>query len=264
MNLTKYFMINLPMDQTFGPTDMPAIWNLKKYDAPGTTMNLSGDSHDARSVVIDSALGLLGAPPKSNDEFLQQVDWLLNYLRNKPAPAYPFAIDQAKAAAGKVVFDRVCATCHMSDRTGRRMALSEVATDPGRMESWNKDNAIAANKVVTDMGIERKGLVEAPLEGYNPPFLDGIWLRAPYPHNGSVPTLRALLEAPDSRPQQFHRGYDLYDPVNVGFVTSGPAAERIGTLHDNRLRGNGNQGHDFGIQLPSGDKDVLIEYLKTL
>jgi len=264
MNLTKYFMINLPMDQTFGPTDMPAIWNLKKYDAPGTTMNLSGDSHDARSVVIDSALGLLGAPPKSNDEFLQQVDWLLDYLRNKPAPAYPFAIDQARAAAGKVVFDRVCATCHMSDRTGRRMALSEVATDPGRMESWNKDNAIAANKVVTDMGIERKGLVEASLEGYNPPFLDGIWLRAPYLHNGSVPTLRALLEAPDSRPQQFHRGYDLYDPVNVGFITSGPAAERIGTLHDTRLRGNGNQGHDFGTQLPFGDKDALIEYLKTL
>ena len=32
MNLTKYFMIKLPMDDTLGPTDMPSIWNLKKYD----------------------------------------------------------------------------------------------------------------------------------------------------------------------------------------------------------------------------------------
>jgi hypothetical protein len=30
MNLTKYFMIKSPMDNTFGPTDMPAIWNLEQ------------------------------------------------------------------------------------------------------------------------------------------------------------------------------------------------------------------------------------------
>ena len=37
---------------------MPAIWNLKKYDAAGSTINWAGDSHDAYSVIIDSALGL--------------------------------------------------------------------------------------------------------------------------------------------------------------------------------------------------------------
>ena len=105
MNLTKYFMIKLPMDDSFGPGDIPSIWNLKKYDAPGTTMNWSGDSHDAYSVIIDSALGVLGAPPKRNDEFLAQVKWLQEYLRNAPPPKYPFAIDAARAAAGKAVFD---------------------------------------------------------------------------------------------------------------------------------------------------------------
>ncbi|MGH7230550.1 MAG: hypothetical protein ACREJU_04230, partial [Nitrospiraceae bacterium] len=60
MNLTKYFMIKFPMDNTVGPTDMPSIWNLKKYKPEnGHFMNLAGDSHDARSVIIDSALGVL-------------------------------------------------------------------------------------------------------------------------------------------------------------------------------------------------------------
>jgi mono/diheme cytochrome c family protein len=264
MNLTKYFMIELPMDDTFGPTDIPSIWNLKKYDAAGTTMNWSGDSHDAYSVIIDSALGLLGAPPKSNAEFLGEVKWLQEYLGNKAPPRFPLQIDAAKAATGKAVFDAHCASCHASDKTARRMPLKTVGTDPGRMQTWNKANAVAANKVVAGFGIERKGLVEADLEGYNPPFLDGIWLRAPYLHNGSVPTLYHLLQPAAARPQVFWRGYDLYDPVNVGFVAQGAEAERIGTRHDTRERANGNGGHEFGTTLPDADKAALLEYLKTL
>jgi hypothetical protein len=114
------------------------------------------------------------------------------------------------------------------------------------------------------MGIERKGLVEEDLIGYNPPFLDGIWLRAPYLHNGSVPTLRDLLEPVANRPSVFWRGYDLYDPVNVGFVTQGPEAERVGTRHDVREHANGNGGHLFGTDLPVEQKTALLEYLKTL
>ena len=264
MNLTKYFMIKVPMDDSFGPGDIPSIWNLKKYDAPGTTMNWSGDSHDSYSVIIDSALGLLGAPPKSNAAFLEQVKWLQDYLRNAPPPKYPFAIDQARAAAGKAVFEKHCASCHASEKTGRRMPLAAVGTDRERMDTWSKDNAVAANKVVSSMGIERKGLVETPLEGYNPPFLDGVWVRAPYLHNGSVPTLRDLLEPPANRPKVFWRGYDLYDQASVGFVTQGDEARRIGTRFDTSERANGNGGHVFGVDLPAGEKDSLLEYLKTL
>ena len=77
MNLTKYFMIQLPMDDTFGPTDMPSNWNLQKYKwDKGHRMNYAGDSHDAYSVIMDSALGLLGAPPKDKEKFLSEVKWL--------------------------------------------------------------------------------------------------------------------------------------------------------------------------------------------
>jgi cytochrome c peroxidase len=162
------------------------------------------------------------------------------------------------------VFDAHCASCHASDKTGKRMPLEVVGTDAERIRTWNKDNAVAANKVVRSFGIQRKGLVEAPLEGYNPPFLDGVWLRAPYLHNGSVPSLRDLLAQPDKRPTVFWRGYDLYDPVNVGFVSHGAEAQRIGTRYDTSARAGSNRGHTFGTDLPPEQKDALIEYLKTL
>ena len=48
---------------------MPSIWNLKKYHRKGSADELGGDSHDANSVIIDSALGLIGARP-ANDKTL--------------------------------------------------------------------------------------------------------------------------------------------------------------------------------------------------
>jgi mono/diheme cytochrome c family protein len=265
MNLTKYFMIKAPMDNTFGPTDMPSIWNLQKYKPDkGMYMNLAGDSHDAYSVIMDSALGLLGAAPASKKDFLEQVQWLHQFLGALPAPKYPFPIDQAKATQGKSVFDAACASCHASDRTGTRLPLDQVNTDRNRLDSWNKDAAIASNKVVSGMGLERKGLVEETLNGYIVTFLDGVWLRAPYLHNGSVPTLRDLLEPAERRPKTFFRGYNVYDPVRVGFVSQGPDAEQAGTKQDASQKGNGNQGHTFGSDLPESDKEALVEYLKTL
>jgi mono/diheme cytochrome c family protein len=264
MNLTKYFMLNLPMDDSMGPDDIPAIWNLKKYDAPGTTMNHAGDSHDAYSVIIDSALGVIGAAPKSNDEFLAHIEWLQDFLTHRLPPKYPFPIDAALAGTGRAVFEANCARCHASDKTGRRMALAGIDTDRARLDTWNKSNAVAANKVVKEMGIDRKGLVEEELVGYNPPFLDGIWLRAPYLHNGSVPTLRDLLEDVANRPTVFWRGFDLYDPINVGFVSQGEEARRVGTRHDVHEHSNGNGGHLFGVGLPADQKAALLEYLKTL
>ena len=265
MNLTKYFMVKQPMDDTFGPTDMPSIWNLQKYQwEQGMRMNFAGDSNDAYSVIMDSALGLLGAAPADKKDFLAQVTWLHEYLTKLPAPQYPFPIDAQKAANGKPLFDVNCARCHASALTGTPLPLAEIGTDRNRIDSWNKNAAIVANKVVKDMGLERKGLVEEDPKGYIVAFLDGIWLRAPYLHNGSVPTLRDLLEPADKRPKTFYRGYDVYDPARGGFISMGPEAERAGSKYDVTLKGGGNQGHEFGVALSSQEKDALVEFLKTL
>ena len=93
--------------------------------------------------------------------------------------------------------------------------------------------------------------------------LDGVWLRAPYLHNGSVPDMRSLL-FPEERPRVFYRGYDVYDWIRVGFISSGPAAESEGVQFDTTLKGNGNGGHSYGTTLPVPDRLALIEYLKTL
>ncbi|MBP5998444.1 MAG: c-type cytochrome [Azonexus sp.] len=265
MNLTKYFMIRAPMDDTFGPTDMPSVWNLKKYVwDQGHRMNYAGDSHDAYSVIMDSALGVLGAPPADKADFLAQVQWLKDYMSELPPPKYPFPIDQARAAAGQPLFAANCAACHASERTGTPLLLAEVGTDRGRLDSWNKGAAIKANQVVREMGLERRGLVEEDLKGYIAPFLDGIWLKAPYLHNGSVPTLRDLLEPAAQRPKVFWRGYDVYDQTKVGFVSDTAEAQRVGTKLDTASKGGGNQGHEFGTALSAEEKDALVEYLKTL
>ncbi|HRH13636.1 MAG TPA: hypothetical protein PK225_04710 [Azonexus sp.] len=264
MNLTKYFMIKAPMDDTFGPTDMPSVWNLKKYVwDKGHRMNYAGDSHDATSVIMDSALGLLGAAPANKKEFVGQVQWLKDYLSELPPPKYPFPINTAKAAAGQPLFEAHCASCHTSHKTGTPLPLAEVSTDRGRLDSWNKGAAIKANQVVKEMGLERRGLVEEDLTGYVAAFLDGIWLKAPYLHNGSVPTLRDLLEPAAKRPKVFWRGYDVYDQARVGFVTDTPEARRIGTRLDTAAKGGSNQGHEFGTTLSATEKDALVEFLKT-
>ena len=90
MNLTKYFMLEMDEDGTFGPADMPSIWNLKKY-GEGATLNWDGATHNARSVIIDSALGLQASP---DPPFLEHIDWLEDYLRAKPPPEYPFEVSE--------------------------------------------------------------------------------------------------------------------------------------------------------------------------
>jgi hypothetical protein len=101
-------------------------------------------------------------------------------------------------------------------------------------------------------------------EGYQAVLLDGIWLRAPYLHNGSVPTLIDLLALPKDRPRKFYRGYDVFDPVNVGFVSTGAEAARLGFEYDTSVPGNSNQGHTYGTELSEEQKRALVEFLKTL
>jgi hypothetical protein len=178
------------------------------------------------------------------------------------------------AAEGQKIYARDCASCHepRAEFTNKVIPVAEIGTDPERMYSWSKDAAAEANRRVKQMGIDRPPMVDTQDPyGYVSPPLDGIWLRAPYLHNGSVPTLRDLLNPPNERPQTFHRGYDVFDPVNVGFKEPPPRPtgpngqlEQPYPLFDTREKGNGNQGHTYGTQLSVEDKERVIEYLKTL
>jgi mono/diheme cytochrome c family protein len=202
-------------------------------------LNWTGDTPAVRSVLIDSALGL-GAPARP--WFLQRMADLDQYLSNLPPPKWPFVetnpVNPQMASEGQKIYARDCAACHdpRAEFTSKVIPITEIGTDPERMDSWSKDAAAEANRRVKQLGIDRPPMVETQdPHGYVSPPLDGIWLRAPYLHNGSVPSLRDLLNLPNERPQTFHRGYDVFDPVKVGFKEppprpTGPTGELTPTL----------------------------------
>jgi hypothetical protein len=277
MNLTKYFMTSMPVDESTGQADFPSIWNLKTRKGTNLFLNWSCDTPAVRSVLIDSALGLGAAPDESNPIdpllwslhrrrwFIKRMEDLDTFLSELPPPRYPFAINTNLAySAGKPIYDRLCADCHDPGRprTNRPIPINEIKTDRERMDTWTQAAADEANSRVKSFGIDRPDMVKQ--EAYQNMPLDGLWMRAPYLHNGSVANLRELLEPEARRARAFYRGNDLFDPVNVGFNTNLPSSTHLGWLLDTRERGNGNQGHAYGTELSSGDKDALIEYLKTL
>jgi mono/diheme cytochrome c family protein len=208
-------------------------------------------------------------------------DWLMEL----DPPAYPLPIDSIQATRGAAVFETHCASCHASGRTNRLgtvIPLAEIGTDAERVNAWTQVAADSANRAVRNtLGIYRTPMVK-PAPGYIAVQLDGIWLRAPYLHNGSVPTLRALLEPASARPAVFYRGYDVLDAMHGGFVSrrcepgatpaaampgatqSGCMPSHEGWRYDTSERGNGNGGHEFGTTLSPADKAALVEYLKTL
>ena len=307
MNLTKFNFLSLPRDSSIDNTDFPSLWNLGARVQTGRTwpasddalvadwskipvpasrlmlMNLDGATTSFRSVILDSGLGLTS---HSSRFFLRRMQELEAWLMTLPAPKYPLPVDASLAARGKPLFEQHCAVCHASareNRLGTIIPLSEIGTDPERANAWTRLAADSANATVRHrFGIHRTPMTK-PEPGYVAQQLDGIWLRGPYLHNGSVPTLRALLEPPERRPTSFYRGYDVLDRWNVGFISrrcSGsavtlPAAREsleyqsgcmpgtAGWHYETAVRGNGNQGHRYGITLSDEQKQALVEYLKT-
>ncbi len=95
--------------------------------------------------------------------------------------------------------------------------------------------------------------------------LNGIWATAPYLHNGSVPNLYELLLTPEERSQKFYVGNREFDPQQVGYVSTESTSEDLALFEfDTALKGNSNQGHAYGTDLPEAEKWQLVEFLKTL
>ncbi len=260
MNLTKYFMITpLKVDGSTGQADFPSIWNLDIRD--GQSMNWAGETPSQRSVIIDSALGL-GAPADTASQ--ERFAWIEKFLRKLPPPKYPATPDPILASKGKPLWTQHCAACHESGgkQVGTVIDIAEIKTDDNRLKTWTQEAADAANAAVKSLGIDRKNMVKT--NGYAAEPLDGLWLRAPYLHNGSIVNLDDLLKPASRRTKDFYRGYDLYDIAKAGFVSHGPEAKRVGFHFDTAERGNGNMGHEYGTKLSDDDRQALLEYLKTL
>lgn len=252
-------MLRLPIDTIVGTVDLPSLWNQRMRRQMSLHWDGNNDLVEERNK--SAAIGA-GATPGSLDlaSLARVEEWILD-LRPPEYPAH--RIDRARAREGRRVFEQACASCHASDgpNIGRVTDIAEIGTDPERLHSFTPDLAARMNTI--GKGREWAFHRFRKTNGYANMPLDGIWLRAPYLHNGSVPTLRALL-FPDERPQVFYRAYDVYDWDNVGFVSHGAGAESEGVRFDTALRGNGRGGHLYGTTLSAKERTNLIEFLKTL
>ena len=260
-NLPKFMLAHLPDDGTVGQCDFGSAWNMRLRTGTNLLLNWGGESPSLQTVLVDSAIGLGPQPGPRFEADLQRLGRFLNAL---PAPKYPFPIDPIGAAQGRLIYEKHCSQCHDigAPRTSRIIPLEEIGTDRERLESWTRNAADQSNEAVRKLGFSRPNMIKNL--GYLSPPLDGIWMRAPYLHNGSVPNLRELLERAEKRTPVFYRGYDVYDQANLGFITEGPGAMRTGWKFDVKQRGNGNGGHTYGLELGAPEKQALLEYLKTL
>ncbi len=266
--LLNFRMDHAPARETIGVSDFPSIWNQGKRR--GMSLHWDGNNDRVEERNRSAAFGTGATPPTLDRRLIRRVEAWINDA--KP-PAYPYPINASLAAQGQPLYERYCADCHgrsgadfTGARVGRVTSIHDVGTDPYRLDSYTYDLAAVQNTLYAGYGDERFSHFRKTFGYANAP-LDGIWLRAPYLHNGSVPTLRDLLEPAENRPKSFYRGDDVYDPVKVGFVSD--ASERNGRKLfklDTSVAGNSNAGHEgeeYGTNLLPNQKDAVVEYLRT-
>jgi mono/diheme cytochrome c family protein len=260
----------LPEQERIGTTDFPSIWNQGQRRDLKMELHWDGNNVSLEERNRSAAMGAGVTPPTADRPRMKRIaDWLLTL----PSPAYPFAIDKGLAARGAPAYKKYCADCHGVDgkdfrgkEVGKVTPIEEIGTDRHRLDSYTYTVAVNQNMIFAGYGEERFSHFRKTYGYANSP-LDGLWLRAPYLHNGSVPTLRDLLEPSSKRPVQFYRGYDVYDQKKVGFVSDVPDEKgKKFFVYDTRQPGNGNQGHEgvrYGTELAPAEKEALVEYLKT-
>ncbi len=264
-------LLALPPTQVI-PVHVPPWWRMKKKNA--MFYNAAGHGDHARIMMTASTLCTDSvSDAKAIDAYFPDVE---AYITQIAPPKYPFPIDATKAAQGHDVFVATCSQCHGSyDGAGTYPNLVFNATDVGTDSMLAVGSAQFAGRFVDWFNTSWYGQIAQldPLPGYIAPPLDGIWATAPYLHNGSVPTIGALLDS-KTRPQFWTRTFSStdYDQANVGWnftaVAHGQAGETDPsvkkTIYDTTQSGAGNGGHTFGDALDETDRAAVLEYLKTL
>jgi hypothetical protein len=153
-----------------------------------------------------AAFGTGTTPPTIDLARIARVEaWIMDVA--PPAFGQFFPIDEKLAASGAPIYQEYCAACHgasgsdfSGEYVGQVTPLAEIGTDRRRLDSYT--HTLAVNQATLYAGYPWRFTHFQKTHGYANLPLDGLWLRAPYLHNGSVPSLRALLEPAASRPER--------------------------------------------------------------
>ena len=244
-------------------SDVPPLWHAKKKTA--LYWNGMGRGDFSKLLMQASVLGLHDSTQarQVQQHFVDVAAW----LKTLEPPKYPGAVDQDLALQGLAVFEENCSRCHGTygdDWTypTKLVSLPTVGTDPymalylsrqSQLHTWYNESWYATTPPYSEL---------IPEEGYVAPPLDGVWATAPYLHNGSVPTVAAVLDS-EIRPNTWKRFEGTYDLENMGLVYQ-EAKPRGAEVYDTSQPGYGNMGHYFGDKLSIEERRAVIEYLKTL
>jgi len=262
---------NAGLNTKFGPQRAPGWWLLHYKER----MYVDGSAQASGHRSMMATLVAFGVTPDQlaakEDSFVD----IAHYIRSLETPCWDFTtLDASKMSRGQKVFEANCARCHgvHSGPDARYpnnvIALTEVGTDPMRAQRFRAQEAAALS--ASWFGVP-------PFQstgGYLSQPLVGIWARAPYFHNGSVPDLMAVLD-PTKRPTRWRRvgtGGELsdYDVERVGFryeevsTPSDPSTREGRLVYDTTREGMSNAGHTFGASLTDVERSDLLEYLRGL
>lgn len=237
------------------------------------------DAHldDLAAITAFFTVPSMGVAPEKARVHLGEARDVFRFFAAYRAPRFPGRVDRAKAARGQQAYAAQCASCHGS--YDQSLDAPRLVSFPNRVAPYDTDPARAAAftpALAQAVKASRYGdLLEARATGgYAAPLLTGVWMTAPYLHNGSVPTMRQLL-TPAERPQRFRLGGHRLDYRALGVAgavnaeglydyPAGYAPWSQSQIIDTRLPGFSNRGHADGADLSEAEKSALIEYLKLL
>lgn len=301
------------------PTVDPMPWWLMKYKKKDYWYSDAGIDDAAHfSVNFTTAHAEANA---SRREHIQSVAKALAFARETTSPLFPRSLDADLVRKGADLFHgRVkpadargfvsCKTCHgtytrkepqpdwskpgsWSVNYSFSETLRDVNTDSAYSDTLRKFTPIVEHiNALKDFFDGNNSPELSPhatvpeKRGYVAPPLVGVWASAPYFHNGSVPTLEAVLNSPE-RPliwARENRDPHAYDLARVGlsyktvteseFLESesatadadyrSKAAIDHRSIYDTRGYGRRNQGHVFGDRLSNEERSAVIEFLKSL
>ena len=194
------------------PTDTPPWWLLKKKHA--MFYNGFGRGDFGRFLMASNLLTV------SDSAEAREVDGHFNdvlaYIYSIVPPKYPHPIDRGLAKRGGVLFVQYCSKCHGNYGADDGRTAGKAA-DGGAGDGAGYPNLLIPESIIGTDSLLNKNDYQSPqfvdwfnkswfaqgdhparletYDGYIAPPLDGIWITAPYLHNGSVPTLEGVLNS---------------------------------------------------------------------